>query len=66
MATLPTIVGASPINSNDGSRYTGFAIDTDAQTVTFALGDTPTDFATMASGLTYTYDGNETVTGGIA
>ena len=48
--SLGTIVGASPLNVDDGT-YLNFTYNTATETLTTALGDTPSDFLTMDSGL---------------
>lgn len=48
MATLPTLVGASPVNADDGT-YATFASNSASQTLSYALADTPTDFDTMTT-----------------
>lgn len=46
MATLPSTVAASPLNSSDDSRLI-FTADTDGEVLSRALNDMPTDFQTM-------------------
>jgi len=48
MAVLPTLTGNTPLNASDDARSL-FANDANPGTVTTALTDTPTDFATITS-----------------
>lgn len=64
MPSLPTLHGASPLNANDTTYLSGTAIvDTTEVLGPVALDNTPADFGTMDSGLTWTVVANENATG---